>query len=207
MISVPTTNDEHITCLLSQISSIEEPCYVICEPIQDVPINECFPLVEEKIKTDGGRRILGWQIWKGKLLIEAEFHAVWESPDGKYIDITPKALAFSKILFVPDPTAIYEGKQVNNIRINITGNSLVDEFISIHDATFRIENKGDRALQYELCLKGKEAQAHTILTNAKPIIEMMALENLTKNSPCPCGSNKKYKICHGKIFMKVAKNF
>jgi len=207
MISVPTATDENITGLLSQTGSSEEPRYVPCAPIQGAPINECFPLVEEKIKTVGGRRILGWQIWKTKLLIEAEFHAVWENPDGKYIDITPKSLPFHEILFIPDHTAMYEGKQVSNIRINITGNSLVDEFISIHEATFRIENKGDRALQYELRLKGKEAQAHTILTNAKPILEMMALQGLTKNSLCPCGSNKKYKICHGKIFKKVANDF
>jgi len=207
MISVPTATDENIIGLLKKIGSTEEPRYVTCEPIQGSPINECFPLVEDKIKTEGGRRILGWQIWKGQLLIEAEFHAVWENIDGKYIDITPKSLPFSEILFIPDHTAIYDGKQVGNIRINITGNSLVDEFISIHEATFRIENKGDRALQYELHLKGKEAKAHTILTNAKPFLEMMALRGRTKNSPCPCGSNKKYKVCHGKIFKKVANDF
>ena len=207
MIRVPTVTDENISGLLSQIGSSEEPRYVPCEPHQDAPLNECFTLVEEKIRIEGGKRVLGWQIWKSELLIEAELHAVWENPDGKYIDITPKSLPFSEILFVPDQAAVYEGKQVSNIRINITNNSLVDEFISIHEATFRIENKGERALQYELRLTGKEAQAHTILSNAKPILEMMVLQGLTKNSPCPCGSNKKYKACHGKIFKKVANNF
>lgn len=207
MICVPTATDENISDLLSQIGSSEEPRYVPCELHQGAPMNKCFPLVQEKIRTEGGKRVLGWQIWKGELLIEAEFHAVWENPDGKYIDITPKSLPFTEILFVPDHTAVYEGRQVSNIRINITSNSLVDEFISIHEATFRIENKGERALQYELCLTGKEAQAHTILTNAKLMLEMMALQGLTKNSPCPCGSNKKYKACHGKIFKKVTNDF
>ena len=143
MIHVPTLTDDNLYDLSSRIDSSEEPRYVPCKPQRGAPINECFPLVEEKVDTEGGKIILGWQIWKGKLLIEAEFHAIWESPNGEWIDITPKSLSFSEVLFVPDPAAVYEGKQVANIRINITNNSLVDDFISFHEATFRIENKGE----------------------------------------------------------------
>ena len=207
MISVPTVTDEDLTGLLAKISSNEKPRYVPCRPIPNAPINECFPLVEKAIALKGGKRVLGWQIWKNKLLIESEFHAIWEKPNGECIDITPKIRPFSEILFIPDSKATYTGEQVNNIRINITGNKLVDEFILICDTIFRIENKGERALQYELHLKGKEAQAHRILTNAKKILEMMALKGLTKSSSCPCGSNKKYKSCHGKLSKKILNSF
>jgi preprotein translocase subunit SecA len=80
---------------------------------------------------------------------------------------------------------------------------LVDDFIAVHDAVFRIENRGERAFQYELSLSGKEAEAHHILNAAKPMLEMMALQGSTRKSPCPCGSGKKYKVCHGKKINKL----
>ena len=116
-------------------------------------------------------------------------------------------MPLDKILFVVDHNAEYNGKQVNNIRINITGNYLVDEFILVHDTVFRIENKGERALQYEVSLSGKEANAHHKLNAAKTMLEKMALQKNTKNSPCPCSSGKKFKVCHGKIFRKLIDDF
>lgn len=38
----------------------------------------------------GGRLITGWGIWQwDNILVEAEAHAIWESPDNQLIDITP----------------------------------------------------------------------------------------------------------------------
>ncbi|MDP3877096.1 MAG: SEC-C domain-containing protein [Methylobacter sp.] len=204
---VPTEVTEEIKLLLSKISSKAEPVFVICSPSPNAPRNECFPLVEAKIEKEGGERVLGWQIWQGQLLVEAEFHAVWKTPAGEFLDITPKPFPVEQIFFVADPKTKYEGKQINNIRINITGNPLVDEFISVHDAVFRIENKGKRALQYQLSLSGKEADAHNKLNAAKPMLEMMALQGNTRNSSCLCGSREKYKACHGKIIRKLLNDF
>ena len=207
MITVPTELTDDIKLLLSKTGSREEPVYVPCKPDRNSPKDECFQLVESRVKAEGGERVLGWQIWQGQLLVEAEFHAVWRSPEGELIDITPKPMPSNKILFVIDPTAKYEGKQVNNIRINTTNSPLVDEFISVCDAIFRIENKGERALQYELTLSGKEANAHHKLNAAKLMLEMMALQGSSRNSPCLCGSEKKYKVCHGKIVRKLINDF
>lgn len=204
---VPTKITEEIKLLLSKIGSKAEPVFVICRPSPNAPRNECFRLVEDKIKTEGGERVLGWQIWQGQLLVEAEFHAVWKTPMGELLDITPKPLPVDKIFFVADPRTKYEGKQINNIRINTTDNQLVDEFISIHEAVFRIENKGKRAFQYQISLSGKEADTHAKLNAAKPMLEMMALQGHTRNSPCLCGSGEKYKVCHGKIIRKLLNDF
>jgi len=204
---VPSEITDKIRLLLSKIGSHEDPEYVQCRPNQNSPQNECFPLVDERVAADGGERILGWQIWQGQLLVEAEFHAVWKTPEGELIDITPKPIPLERILFVADYKAKYEGRQVNNIRINITGNPIVDEFIAVHDAVFRIENKGKRSLQYELLLSGREANAHQKLSAAKPLLEKMALQGQTRNSPCLCGSGKKYKVCHGKIIRKLINDF
>lgn len=204
---VPNQITDEIRLLLSKIGVQEEPKYVKCKPNQNHPQNECFPVVAERVEADGGERILGWQIWQGQLLVEAEFHAVWKTPDGELIDITPKPIPLDRILFVADSKAKYEEKQVNNFRINITGNPIVDEFIAVHDAVFRIENKGERAFQYELSLSGREANAHHKLSAAKPVLEMMALQGHTRNSPCFCGSGNKYKACHGKTIRKLINDF
>lgn len=196
-----------IRFLISKLGSKSEPVYLPYMPEAGAPLNECFPTVDKKVESSSGKKVLGWQIWKTPLLVEAEFHAVWESPQGDLIDITPKSLPLAKILFLPDETAVYEGKQVNNIRVNTTGNQLVDDFIAVCDAIFRIENKGDRAFQYELSLSGEEAQAYHMLTKARELLEIMALQGMNRKSPCFCGSGKKHKACHGKQINELAQNF
>ena len=70
-----------------------------------------------KVEKNGGGFQYGWQIWEWPdVMIEAEFHAVWNSPQGILIDITPKQIDTHKILFLPDANRTYEGKQVNNFR-------------------------------------------------------------------------------------------
>jgi hypothetical protein len=215
MSRVPTEITEEIKRLLSKIGSKEEPAYVSCKPNPNAPQNECFPLVEAKVEVEGGERILGWQIWQGQLLVEAEFHAVWKTPTNELFDITPKPFPVEKIFFVADPRAIYEGKQINNIRMNITGNPLVDEFIAIHDAVFRIKNKGNRAFQYRLLwllyycfsLTKKEKNALKKLNEAKPMLQIMACQGYTRKSPCGCGSGEKYEVCHGEVIKKLLYDF
>lgn len=51
-----------------------------------------------------------------------------------------------------------------------------------------------------------ESIARTMLHNDSKVIHQIKAENSTKthtpevgrNDPCPCGSGKKYKLCHGK---------
>ena len=207
MITVPSERTEEVKQLLSIIGSPNEPIYVACKPDKRAQQNECFTLVDAKVNKEGGEQIIGWQIWQTSLLLEAEFHAVWKTPNGELVDITPKSIPFKEILFVADPETAYEGKQVNNIRINLSGNPLVDEFIAIHEAVFRIENKGERAFKYELSLSGEEANAHHKLNLVKPVLEIMALQGCTRNSHCFCGSEKKYKACHGKVIKEFINAF
>ena len=51
---------------------------------------ECFPNVEKMVQEYGGQQVNGRAIWQwDNKLVEAEAHAVWKSPDGQLIDITP----------------------------------------------------------------------------------------------------------------------
>lgn len=204
---VPEEITEEINSLIVRLGIALPPQYIRCDPIKDAPINHCFPLVEEKVRTEGGQMVLGWQIWQTLNLLEAEFHSIWKTPDGDLVDIAPKAIPVQKILFLPDPGAIYENRQVNNIRVNITGNQLCDEFISICDTIFRIENRGKRAYQSQLILPERENSARSFLYEAKQVVELMMLHGNNRNNQCICGSGKKYKMCHGKKIAKIIKNF
>jgi len=65
--------------------------YVDMEPLKGAPADECFYLVEAQCKEHGGRSATGWALWElPTLFVEAEFHCVWERPDGTLVDITPK---------------------------------------------------------------------------------------------------------------------
>ncbi|MBN0989564.1 SEC-C metal-binding domain-containing protein [Amphritea pacifica] len=197
---------EDLKKLLTKINSEFDPILIRCIPEKGAELDNCFPLVESKVAANGGYSVLGWHIRESKLLVEAIFHAVWKREDGELIDISPKPVPTKEILFVQDPCASYEGRQIDNIRLNILGNRLVDDLIEVCEASYRLQNKGERAYQHALTLKGKEAQAYQVFENAKPIIEMMVLQGLNHQSQCPCNSGKKYKVCHGKLFRDLAKS-
>jgi hypothetical protein len=203
MIFVPNEIDEKVELLILQLGLKEKPEFLSCQPTPNSEINECFPNVENQIKKVGGTCVLGWQIWKSTYLIEAEFHAVWQSPEGNLVDITPKKYGINKILFIADPNAVYEGKQINNLRINITDNKLVDQFIEGHNAIFRILNKGERAFQYQIILERRELETRNHIEQALRGLEQMILKGNTRNSPCLCNSGRKYKVCHEKMFNKL----
>ncbi|MCR6496278.1 hypothetical protein LJB71_08640 [Thermomonas sp. S9] len=92
--------------------------YLPVNPEAGAVVNECFPNVQAKLERDGGQMLCGWQVWEWPhVLVEAEFHAVWKSPAGALVDITPKAQNETHILFVPDPRLSYQGLAKDNVRV------------------------------------------------------------------------------------------
>ena len=161
-------------------------------------IGNCFHSVEEKIRRNGGKQILGWQIWKNQFFIEAEFHAIWESPNGDLKDITPKQIDSKNILFLPDEKLKYNNISKDNIRLNITKNHLIDDLIKIYETEFIILNKGKRTFEYGAIILNKEEESlYMFLENMKNFLLLMVTKGLNKNSLCFCNSGKKYKYCHG----------
>jgi hypothetical protein len=173
------------------------------EPAPFAEVKECFPAVAEQIRRHGGTQVLGWQLWQTKFLVEAEFHAVWCAPDGSLHDITPKQLRTAKILFLPDPDTVYQGANIDNVRLNSTGNAICDDFIKACEAVFYLENKGERAHQREVELLGKEAVLHGFLVKMRAGTNEMLRDGLTEKSPCPCDSQRTYEECHGPLLKKM----
>ncbi len=204
MIIVPQIHDKDVRKIIKKLNASHNPAYLDVTPEPDAQVKDCFIVVQEKIKQFGGRMILGWQIWKNKYLIEAECHAVWEDNDELLNDITPKEFYIDKILFIEDENLIYQDKQIDNIRLNITNNKLVDDLISICEALFRFDNKGERASLFDLSkiLTEGEIQHKEYLLKLKDYVNFILSKNGNNNSLCPCQNINKFKDCHGKDFKK-----
>lgn len=194
------TNSGDIKRLSNALGLEREPVLLQVEPVEHALPSECFPNVDTQIEKAGGDKVYGWQLWQsGNLFIEAEFHTVWKDPLGFLHDITPKPNPFvTGILFLVDTNRVYEGRQVNNIRLNLSENRAVDDFIQLNDLKFFIENYGDRATQQELRLVGEEAAFYDHLWRLMIDLEHFMKEGGTVRAPCFCGSGEKYKKCHGK---------
>lgn len=132
----------------SEVSSAI-PVIIPLRPITGKPVNECFNVVPEHIAANGGKQKIGWYIlyWR-RVLIEAVFHCVWESPEGELIDITPKVHKAQNIVFLPDPIKLYAERQVDNIRKSLAPDKNIYRFIHLAEERFRYINKGDLADYY-----------------------------------------------------------
>lgn len=132
-----------------QIAPNDEPIRVAHEPLSGQPLLECFSIVPEQVVSQGGKQLTGWAIWETpSVFIEAEFHAVWQKPDGTLQDVTPRPLPFDHILFLPDSRREYAGRQVDNIRQPLVNDRDVVRFLYLAKRRFEIMNKGDLAYQH-----------------------------------------------------------
>lgn len=187
--------------LVADLGLAGTPMYLEVAPVAGAKMLDCFPVVAAHVDEVGGAVCYGWRIWELPwAYIEAEFHAVWRSPDGDLIDITPNQLGATRVLFVEAPDAVYEGRQVKNVRRMLGENPAVGEFIDASDAEFDFLNRGSRADEYHLRLTPAEAaELHAIRSRrADALVAMMrSLPKPERNDPCPCGSGRKYKKCCG----------
>lgn len=91
---------------------------------------QCFPNVEEKVKRDGGKIHYGWSVHFNKnLIIEAERHAVWEDENGDLICITPNPFGLDEVIFLSDDIPVADNLLIDIVRMNITNNPLVNDWI------------------------------------------------------------------------------
>jgi hypothetical protein len=190
--------DPQLKILERKLKASHESVFIDVTPEDWADVSECYPNVQRKVTESGGRMVLGWQVWKTPYLIEGEMHAVWENPEGDLVDITPKDPAVPRILFIEDENLLYDGVQVNNVRINTTQNNMVDDFISICDAIYLFDNKGERAYQYELDLTEQEKGDKIKLLKLKDMAASLVHYGQTRNSACACGSPESWSSCHGK---------
>ncbi|AVT76689.1 hypothetical protein RPPS3_26260 [Rhodopseudomonas palustris] len=100
--TTPTALTPKLAAFCATLAS-SSPLYLPVVPDRNGFYGWCNSGVMEKTRVDGGAPVYGWTIWEWpNVLATAEFHCVWESPNGELIDITPKPKDEKTILFVPD---------------------------------------------------------------------------------------------------------
>jgi len=161
MVAVPKLNNKYLKPLGSRLKASHKLVFVdILDEPGTLP-SECYPNVSKKVETSGGRMILGWQVWQTELIIEAEHHAVWEDPDGELWDITPKTYPdIQQIMFIEDENLVLGATQVDNVRINTSGNALIDDWIKVNEAMYSFNNQ----VKGRVC-SGKYTCPKKMLTN------------------------------------------
>jgi hypothetical protein len=186
-----------------KIEPTQTPLFLSIHAEANAQFNDCFNIVKARIEKDGGEIQYGWQIWETpQIMIEAEFHAVWKSPTGMLLDITPKNLPTDKILFLPSEKTKYEGKQINSIRRPISASPLVREYIDLNDRIFEIINEGDLAY----VTGAISLPAHVIQPLRSRKLELQNIfagwqrSKTGRNDSCFCGSGQKFKKCCGRSY-------
>lgn len=202
----PLVVDRHVSALLDKMKVDFEPEIVPVKIEAYAKPRNCYINVDEKVLRDGGSVHYGWIIWKSKILCEAERHAVWENEFGDLIDITPQEEVADKVMFVSDNDFIYSGQSVDNIRLNITNNPVVDDFIYLCELIEKF---------FTFCQRIDD-ESVSIPPNVAPYINKYQI--LKSNawsfihtggkmgSSCYCGSIYTYSKCHGKNLRDIGQD-
>jgi len=186
------THDIHELC--KSVSPTTLPSYVQVLPEDFAVQNECYGNVAEKIRRDGGSLRYGWQIWeKKRLFVEAEFHAVWVSPQGEMIDVTQKDIPTKNILFLPDPSRRFEGRRIDNIRRTLVDDPLLSEYLRLFtEHQHSIDALGGKQYFGPVTIEGANLER---FRKVQALELQLARKYTTRNDPCECLSGKKIKHC------------
>jgi hypothetical protein len=213
----PIEITKQIVTLCKEIDKSQTPYHVPVKPESWVESKECFFNVKTKVEKDGGHPQFGWTIWETpNFMIEAEFHAIWISPENESIDITPNQINSKSILFLPDSTRKYdynrEFYRVDNIRHPLSNNPLIIDLIKLNEEIFACEEKyfPGREINPENPAFAPWAELkNKLLSIESQIMAQFQTQPLQKkpklNAPCPCGSGRKFKKCCGKSQMNTTK--
>lgn len=113
---------------------------VVPEP-QSMP-NECGQNVQTKIQRCGGSIQHGWIIWEvPNVLIEGEFHAVWQSPAGELLCVSAREDEEGELLFLPDRSRKLCSLPVPNMGISWPYSKPVERFLEAEAAFQRFKNR------------------------------------------------------------------
>jgi hypothetical protein len=208
MIQIPAHVPKHTDMLIAfcqRIVADTLPRFVSNQVSDSSRTGNCFNNVAQYQAEHGGHTRYGWCLWETTgLILQAEFHAIWESPTGEWLDITPHSqqLKNQQIMFLPDPQRTYAGTRINNQREALLDDPVVHDYITAQNALFaetqHYMNDQRERLDTDLQRQDAVQQVNDVLKQFKD--SHLALERLIKkrfprNEPCPCGSGLKTKKC------------
>jgi hypothetical protein len=136
---VSPANDKRVISFCASICPDVKPFVVPVRKRDGCLLARCFPNVEQVIGSSGGSLIQGWDISHiPKIHLEATWHAVWKSPHGEIVDVTPQESGQPVILFLPDVHLAYNGSLVASKRFSLGDGALVRRYWDLSDAINKI---------------------------------------------------------------------
>ena len=100
---LPSKDDARVLEFCGRISCDGPPFYVPVLPEPGFWAIQCLTNVPRKVEMAGGEVVRGWEVSQvPKMFLEARFHAVWKTPAGDFVDVTPEEFGMSRVLFLPD---------------------------------------------------------------------------------------------------------
>ncbi|HEY6913482.1 MAG TPA: hypothetical protein VI413_02310 [Paludibacter sp.] len=167
---------------------------------------QCYSNVEKKVKQDGGKIHYGWSVHFNKgIIVEAERHAVWENDNEDLICVTPHPSGNKEVIFLSYNIPVDPKLQIDNIRMNITNNPLVDDWIYLADIVGHIFYKyTDRIDDERVSIDTSVSIAIKQIEEWRDLVMGLIKLGKKEKSSCYCESgfynSRKYLDCHSKIF-------
>jgi|tagenome__1003787_1003787.scaffolds.fasta_scaffold20811780_2 hypothetical protein len=199
IVTLPPEVTAQIRDFCTSIRPSGEPRYVPIEACADALPKECFGNVRQRVSLHGGQIVFGWAIWIWpRVFVEAEHHAIYERPDGTWIDVTPQS-NHDQILFLPDDSAVYDfdnPQRRDNLRLALKADPLIESYFEWFRGRKMFEDLFPGTNQ--VTLKGKAAQDFKAFAKRGIEIEQqLVMKYYPAMSPCPCGSTRAFWYCHG----------
>ncbi len=195
----PKDSNEEVENILDELDTGYDQMQVTVNLWHHAKPLDCFENVRKKIKKDGGAVQNGWLICKTEIVYEANAHAVWISPAGRYIDITPKqGWSSSTVMFVPDDNLNWEGHPIPNRRWDHTGKDTVQllvETLNFYDqirSLTRFEDGSDVIHYPSESVRLMEVKYEVLLMAFKMHVAM----EFPDQAPCPCAVGRPFGDCH-----------
>ena len=184
--------------LLNYLKIENDPFILNITPDNESEELSCFENINRIVQKKGGEIIHGWLLHNVDYMIEAEFHAIWKDPKGNLIDLTPDQSAFiTERLFVIDENRQFDGDRVDNFRLNLTKNPLVDDIIELERAKFWFLEKGDRKeIIGRILLNEQDQSIWDELVNLSESVESLYYDGENLDTLCFCDSGLRYNSCH-----------
>jgi len=176
-------SDLHVVKFCRFVARHQKPVHVVREPMFGEAESDCFAIVEEQVARLGGQRVIGWAIWElPGVFIEAEFHAVWRSPAGHLLDLTPHALSPRGCTFLADRNRSYDGRQVDNIRQPLVFDIDVFHFLILQQRRFKVLNTGELADQHgQVALSGELLAEYELIEQEQARLEPVIFSRMQRH--------------------------
>jgi SEC-C motif-containing protein len=211
MIFVPSAGSDAVEKLRRALGTDRAAIEIPVLANYDAKERDCYANVRASVERDGGRMQHGWAVWQhAHLFIEAERHAVHAPGEGmQWLDRTPHTLPdgnqCATILFIANDDAMYDFDAPilrDNVRVPLVDDSRVSRALKMFSESTDVMNSvpgvnvalpaavSKRVLQLQ-------SRAALLLAEAMQPVRPTKAKKVGRNDPCPCGSGKKYKKCHG----------